>query len=440
MLLLDPPHMRKAVRRSERKRWLRRVRRFVRRWVGISVALVSALVCLALALWSFRPAPKIPVPASQLASLSPTLTITMDRQGKAETGRGIVTVTTPDAVDGTVVRLDVQSALMTARLTDSFIARSATFTVPPDLLADSGLLVLRASTKSEVGSAAVAIAPAEPIDGVVPLAGPRSLVADNKHWTMVSIIPTDAEGNGLPDGTPIKLHVRRPDGSTTAIDGTIKGLLDGLKVFSGRVAGLTTLRVEVLGRTGPEVQIREVAGPPVPFGLELAPGPNVADGRSLMEVRTPLLIDQFGNVVEDGTDVEVRGEAPDGPFRIVTSTIDGRAIIRLRSSTVPGTVALTANVAGTTSSPLQFELRSDGSASAIELERDGVDVHVRIGPVISSLGGYAADGTPVLIEVNGTQIRELQLIAGRASTSLQIDTGATVTVKVLGRSADATAP
>ncbi len=430
---------RRTLRQQRRRASLAPLKRKLKRTVGIGVAVATVLLALIMTALANRPSPKVVNPAVQLADLSPVLEVSIESDGTPLAPTSVV-VTTPTEPNGTPVRLDVQSAFMTARLVGAFVDKRAEFVVPPNLLIDSGVLVITATTKESIGIATLKIRPASAANGVIPLAGPRSIVADRKHWTMVSVIPGDALGNGLPDGTPVRLHVRRPDGQTDIVEGTIDGLLDGIRVYGGTVSGLTTIRVEVQGATGPEIEVREVAGPPMPFSLEGPSGPLVADGRSLIEIRTPLLVDQFGNTVEDGTSAEVRGEAPDGPFRLVSTTIDGRAIFRLRSSAEPGPVSVVAEVAGTFSAPTEFELTTDALRFDLSVTRRGTDVDLLVGPVISSLGGFAPDGTDVVVEVNGVSVRALQVRDGQAKSALQVDRGDIITVKILGRSADATAP
>ena len=299
------------------------LKRKPKRSIGLAAAAIACILLVVVAANFLRREAATPV--VQLAKLAENLHVAMFSSGvasgpsdpsdddKGDKG-GVrvevkVVVTAKSEPDGTPVRVDVQSALMTARLVGAFVDRRAEFVVPSDLLLDSGILVVRASTNDATGSALMQIRPDTAANGIVPLAGPRSVIADRKHWTMVSVIPQDVDGNGLADETPVRLHVRRPDGRTDIVEGAIRGLLDGIRVYGGTVAGLTTIRVEVQDATGPEVEVREVAGPPIPFRLEPPIGPLVADGRSLIAIRTPLLRDPYGNTVEDGTAVDEIGRA-----------------------------------------------------------------------------------------------------------------------------------
>jgi hypothetical protein len=418
---------------------LRPAARLVRRLVGRMIVACAVVIALASSAMNLRPAPQQPPLVVQLAQLKTELELKVPAAALAGSPLS-VSVNRFGIPDGTPVRLDVQAALLTGRILGTFQAGSASFRIPPELVVGSGLLVLTASTDRAIGRATVAVEPGGAADGITPLAGPRSIVADTKHWTMVSVIPGDLSGNGLADGTPVRVHARRPDGTVDIVEGSLQNLLDGIRVYSGTVAGLTTFRVEVMGATGPEIEIREVAGPPLPFALEASAGPLVADGRTLVEIRTPKLVDQYGNTVEDGTAVEIRGRAPDGPFRLGSTTIDGRALFRLRSPGVPGSVSLTADVAGTVSSPLEISFAPDALDFKVLFGRRGPDVSITIGPVRSSLGGFAPDGTPVDIEIPGQNTRRLQLTKGTATAVARLESGDQVTVKILGRSVDATAP
>jgi hypothetical protein len=409
------------------------------RCVGRAGAAAIVLVMVGAALFGWLPSRAPKLPAIDIAALPATLEVTAPGRVSPHAAFS-AEVRSSAAVDGSPLVLDVQASFTVVRLHGEFVAGKARIDVPPEMVNDSGHLVLIASTGEEMGSLIVTVLPGDAIDGIIPLAGPRSMVADGQHWTMVTVIAGERFGNGMPDNTPIRLHVRRPDGTSETFDGTFTGMLSGVRVHSGTVAGLTTIRVEVGGATGPEVQVREVAGAPTPFAISTAEGEHVADGRSLFEVRTPQLLDAYGNVVEDGTAVVMVGEGPDGPSRLVTTTIDGRAVLRVRAPSRPGTISARAMVAGTTSAEFRLGFVADIDTFGLSVKRVDSSVEVSVGPVRSSLGGFASDGTTVTIAAGGRTELVRQLFGGTAIGSIDAQPGERIVVKILGRVVEGVAP
>ena len=70
----------------------------------------------------------------------------------------------------------------------------------PDWLSDA-ITRPHANVATDASVAQITVLPLDAVDGAIPLAGPRSIVADFEHWTMVSAFPRDRYGNSVADGT-----------------------------------------------------------------------------------------------------------------------------------------------------------------------------------------------------------------------------------------------
>lgn len=378
-------------------------------------------------------------PPTALESLSATLVVSAP--ASAEAG-DVLTVVVDGADDASEVRLDLISSVGVKRLKATATDGRATFTVDPDSTRIEGQLIVLATTDTARGQATVDVRAGNSVDGIVPLAGPRSMVADTAHWTMVTAIPTDALGNGLADGTVVTLHVRRPDGRVEQIDSTLDGLLTGIRVFSGTRAGTTTVRVDVDGATGAEVQVEEVPGQPVAVDIEGPTSPVRADGRSLVDLTTGVLADQYGNVLLDGTSARLVGEGPDGDFSIVGSTIEGRATFHIQAPTEPGRVQFVVYVDGVASAPVSFAVGREIDDAPVTVTRlsDNGRVRVDIGPVMTELGGRAPDGSKVTVTTPDGTTYTGQLFGGSASIEFAVEPDVALVVEVLGVRVEAIAP
>jgi hypothetical protein len=367
--------------------------------------------------------------------------LAVDAPGSVDAGAGFTAVVS-GAAAGDEVRLDLVAATGVERLVAIADDGSTTFEVGPASTRAAGMLHVIATTDAARGDALVEVRSGSAVDGIVPLAGPRSMIADGAHWTMVTAIPTDALGNGLPDGTLVTLHIRRPDGSVETIEGTLDDLLSGIRVWSGTLAGLTTIRVDVDGATGPEVQVAEVPGPPAAVSVEPPTVPVRADGRTLLEVTTGVLADRFGNVLLDGTSARLVGEGPDGRFSLVGVTIEGRATFRLQAPITAGAVRFTVFVDGVASPEVSFTADAEVADVPVAVARtgEGEIVRVDVGPVLTVLGGEAPDGTTVTVTLPDGTSRTVQLRRGTASIELSAAPGARLVVSVLGATTEVVAP
>lgn len=279
----------------------------------------------------------------------------------------------------------------------------------------SGTLTAVIRTADGVGTSSVNIVPGVAVDGITPLAGPRSMTADGQHWTMVTAFVRDRFGNAVVDGTIVDVVARHPDGSVESVAGTAEHLLAAVRVSSRTLAGRTAVRVDVDGVTGDEVEVLEVPGPPVEVDLVEPEVPLRADGRQLVEIRSELLVDQFGNELLDGTAGVVQLFGPSGRGTLRTITIDGRAEFVVEAPSTPGALSLELTVDGVRSDPLVLNFAAAVAEVPIDVERDGDAVTLTIGPVVTDLGGYVPDGTVVrLIGVDQEVVAEVVITDGRA--------------------------
>jgi hypothetical protein len=324
-----------------------------------------------------------------------------------------------------------------------FEAHDNVVVVPGELTENAGRLTARLTIGDARGRVDVDVLPGLASDGVVPLAGPRSMIADAEHWTMVTAIPVDRYGNVVADGTPVRLHIRRPDGSIDLVEGSVADLLAGIRVWSTTTAGRSSVRVAVDGSTGPEVDVSEVPGSPVSVELDAPQRELRADGRTLTTIVTSELFDRHGNRLLDGTAASLKVTGPDGAATLRSVTIGGRAEFTFEAPTRPGSIELRAEVDGVAGAPLVVDVLADVDDLPVSVERVDRDgrslVDVVVGPVSTRLGGFVPDSTQVVADIGG-DLEVSEIRSGSATLLLDVPAGHTFEVAVLGVTREVIAP
>lgn len=306
----------------------------------------------------------------------------------------------------------------------------------------AGLMSVLVTSGGGVAEGVIDVRPGPVEDAVQTVVGARTIVADDADLAMAVAIPVDAWGNAPLDGTPVTVHRVRPNGVTEQSSVQVGGLLAWAEMFSGTVAGtgrVWTSLEQSEEVVGPATSLVEVPAPPRRFGLRLVGtvGAPVADGRSLIEVRTPVLRDRFGNVQLDGTAVTVTWTGTEGAGSTVATTVGGIARVVLQAPSRPGRIVVRATSRGTRSGALRVDLGAAVDAlPAVGRWRDGL-LEVTVGPLRrtgAGAGGGALldDGTPVDLVVrtsDGPRVVAGQLVDGRATLTVPVTRDGSVRVR-----------
>lgn len=191
------------------------------------------------------------------------------------------------------------------------------------------------------------VVPNDPSGSIEFAPGPTQIIADFTSTVSISTLPIrDAFGNVVADGqtvvaTPVNLNI---DGSTSAT--TVNGIVS----FTARASSTTgQSRIILSSNLASGVyNISSVSGPPVGNITLKSFNPDIrANGLATLTVETNPLLNISGNLVSDGTEVEV---ILDGPGTILTPvserrTIGGTLKIQIKSTTTagPGKITMRAN-------------------------------------------------------------------------------------------------
>ncbi|MCB0081037.1 MAG: hypothetical protein KDE47_08915, partial [Caldilineaceae bacterium] len=254
-------------------------------------------------------------------------------------------------------------------------------------------------------TAKVEILPGQAVDPVLPLVGPRSIVADGAHWTMAVTTPRDRWDNPVAEGTTLTLTAQHPVQPGTApesgvetIETQTRNLLSWARIDSRTTAGRLLISAQAGDGHSPERTVLEVPGPPVPFTLYANPQSAPADGQSWIQIRSDQITDQFGNVLLDGTQATILAALPPDEIRTVPAiTVDGRLYATLQAPTQPGSMFVRAWI-GTASSQATQILFTPGPAVQtipVSVTWQADTVSITAGPLVGERGQFVPDGTEV---------------------------------------------
>lgn len=348
-------------------------------------------------------------------------------------GKTIEITVSAEVPDRTPVQLGVFGSLESTLLRGVIIDQKTSFLLESSLADHAGRLEVVAQVGNTRSSHSVQIVPGPAVEPIVPLVGPRTIIANTEDETMVVVSPTDQWGNPVADNTVVTTTVDRPDGTREQTDHQTRDRVAAIRLLSGSTAGRTRIASQVDGAAGPVNVVDEVAGVPAPFSITIDDQGRLADGFSLHRVSTDELVDVFGNRLPDGVASVFVVDTQRGRSFIETTVQGGVATASIQAPEKAGQVTITARVSGRASVPAEIEFLSAVSTFPVKTMFKDDELRVSVGPVVLSSGGYPADGTLVMITdpASGAFLGETALRTGRASATLDT-TLSDIEVELLG--------
>ncbi len=369
----------------------------------------------------------MPVLSAQNQAAEPTGSVTIRAPSVLSAGSPFeVIVTTDQSVNGETASLVIIGGYGSAVRFAQVQNGEALFTIDEAGSQVAGVVTLSATIGAEHANQQMTIMPGEVVEPVKPLIGERSIVADGDHWSMVVVIPFDQFGNPVSEGTPVEIRTVHPGNVADNFSVVVTNLLAWRRVYSGTVAGRTTVAVRSVDATGPEGQIEEVAGWPIEFTIAASSSDLPANGRDQLELMTDVMIDRFGNVLPDGTLVTFVATSPSGETRIPAVTVGGVATALLRAPAAPSTFEVHALVFDIKSTPITVRFGQGPAAGVFPLsatlEPGTGDLIIDAGTMTTATGGFVPDGTVVtitLINEAATLTIQEKTVDGHAHTSIR---------------------
>lgn len=384
------------------------------------------------------------------ASQSPEITI--EAPAEVDAGTALDVVLRSAEPTGTI-HLVALHATGSYRFEAELKDGTATITISPDRTTHAGAVTWLAHLGASTASAETVISSVGPIDPVVPLVGPRTVIADGADETMVVVLPVDRFGNPLVDGSSV--HISAELAGDRPFDGAVavQAGIAAQRIRSTTDAGTVTVTSRVGDSAGPIGEYEQVPGTPqqfqVRFGLagprqsddesrSRQPKLPLADGFSLHPISTTELVDLYNNVLPDGLRVVFvvdEGPAETGRTLIDATVQNGAATAWLRAPETAGVVRVSAEVSGQSSPTLEVGFADAAPQFEAVAERvDGI-IEISIGPVVLATGSYPTDGTIARLRSvdSGDIAATAALLDGTATVSIPA-TALPVDVVILGSS------
>ncbi len=317
-----------------------------------------------------------------------------------------ITAELPGVPDETIGRLTLLGSYGVWLYEGEFAKEKVVFNVPSSDMEHAGFVTAVVKVDGMTTRERFEIIPGEAVEPLTPLVGPRTITANGKSWSIAAVIPFDKFANPIVDGSTATFRIFHPGNVLETFRTDTRHLVAWLRVNSKTQAGKTFITAQVGDAFGKETELLEMADWPVPFTMTNEPEVVVADGKQLTQVRTSRIVDQFGNVMPDGTLVQFIVTDEDGFKRILPSkTVDGFAHLPLQAPLRPTRFTVVATVFAIESEPLVVNFSPGPAIGAFPLdmaEGDGrYDGYMTFtaGPLLGERDQYIPDGTPVLFRL-----------------------------------------
>ncbi|WP_303686150.1 hypothetical protein [Nonlabens dokdonensis] len=232
--------------------------------------------------------------------------------------------------------------------------------------------------------------------------GPRSIIANERDYTMLVSIPVDSLDNMLPDQTVVQMSKQFKGDITT----TTKKIQSGF-AWQRIPAPLTTGRL-ITGSTLQQISSKELVVDifpdiAVPFKITKSSNHNYADGNEIIILQTDQIKDSHGNIMTDGTLVTFFiKDDHDNSWQTTASTVNGYAFAKALHPQAPSTWTVKGVINGMVESPeLNITFKSIIDEIPFSFSENKI---VTIGPLTSYLGQLVPDGIPVQLKIDGSEI------------------------------------
>lgn len=271
------------------------------------------------------------------------------------------------------------------------------FTVDDSLTQTAGIYILDLACQGKLlKSKKVQILsglPAEPLEAFI---GSKSIEADNGgHWAMILAIPADTFENLTADKTPVNFSLHRPDESFEKVNKLTEHGVAYHKIYSKSKVGKTIIGVTAGAATAKEKELLEMPGFPVDFQIFSEKVYSYADKRQNFHLKTSVIKDKYGNIVADGTLLNIDVTDSDNSKRILTSyTMDGVAELDIQNPALAGEILVNASIYGDAKSN-ELVLRFKKYLEKLPAKFSKDEKSVIVGPLIGPLKQYMSDGAEI---------------------------------------------
>ncbi len=229
--------------------------------------------------------------------------------------------------------------------------------------------------------------------------GPRSIMANERDYSMLVTIPTDHLDNMLPDSTEIQVSTHFQETTTPKIHELKKNIAwqrIPAPLQSGRITTATTLQ----NVSSKELVIDVFPDIATDFTISTNRIHPYADGNEVMTIQSSQIKDVHGNVISDGTLVTFYiKDNLGGYWETIGSTIQGYAFAKALHPQIPSSWSIKAGIEGIAESdPIEVVFSSFLKDIPVTSSENGSKIVV--GPITSYLGQIIQDGIEVRLSTD----------------------------------------
>ncbi len=228
--------------------------------------------------------------------------------------------------------------------------------------------------------------------------GPRSIRAGGKDYSMLVAIPTDIFDNPISDST--KVNIMQQMDNETILHQTI--LRDGFAwqlLYSGERTGRMLVGASTTGARSKELTSMISPSNATDFIIEFVRVHEFADGNQVIDFRTSVIQDEFGNTIGDGTFVNFIVQTKNS-IKLQTSgnTLAGVATGRMLHPTEADQWQISAFVTG--------EAKSNTIVANFKPAVTDFEVHfsknnrqISVGPILGFMQQLVPDGLKIELDI-----------------------------------------
>ncbi|WP_339714035.1 hypothetical protein [uncultured Kriegella sp.] len=252
--------------------------------------------------------------------------------------------------------------------------------------------------------------------------GPRQITAGDIDFSMLTNIPTDQFDNLLPDGTTVTIK-RQFENQMDEYAIETSGGIAWKNIGATKKAGRMLVSSACLGTYSKQLTTMVYSAIPADFTIHYERDHSFADGNQILTLKTSKIVDDYNNIVSDGTYVNFIVEDASGTLlRTSGNTQNGMAIAKILHPERPTKWNIKAYVTGAATSN-RLAVSFDQSVKDFEVSFDENEREVVIGPLYGFINQKVPDGISITIELKSEEhliLEKTKLFTKNGMTSLKL--------------------
>lgn len=228
--------------------------------------------------------------------------------------------------------------------------------------------------------------------------GPRSIQAGNRDYSMLVVIPTDMFDNPLPQNTIVNVHEQYLQNITIHKEKT-NHFIAWRNISSKEKSGNILVSSSCNNFNSNELTTVIYPSNAVNFNITYNRNHDFADGNQLTQLITSSIIDEFGNIVSDGTLVEfIITTAENTILKTRASTIKGIATAKILHPDYPTSWKIKAFITGLAESNF-LSLTYKATTENFNISFSKNNREITVGPLQSFMKQLIPDGAVVKLHI-----------------------------------------